>query len=295
MRQSRLCGVQKEVASFVNLCVKCLCKFVYFAALLVRNAVIWCNQMTQWSLSMRVLVSFNLALAISIVHIIIARIIIMPMKKNIQSNPENEIYESNIGWESDLMLAQMRWGNFKEMLTHDKPWVFVCCVCDPTRTCTVWVTHLLSCYVTDVFFIFSTDRVSSPGFVEQQCTETQLPVCWCSLLSRLHMKHTWFSVLNCSQRGVTCRKEAHGATRRRMPGKPMAILKLQSHCDAVPSIWKDTDAANWGLKLASTCKFTPAKCVQILNIHVVNTADYLKKKYLKCYIIILWGLEINWY
>ena len=44
---------------------------------------------------MRVLVSFNLALAISIVHIIIARIIIMPMKKNIQSNLENEIYKSN--------------------------------------------------------------------------------------------------------------------------------------------------------------------------------------------------------
>lgn len=50
-----------------------------------------------------------------------------------------------------------------------------------------------------MFFIFSTDRVSSPRFSSQKCSATQLPVTGSSFLPLLHMQHRlWSSVLKWS-------------------------------------------------------------------------------------------------
>lgn len=53
------------------------------------------------------------------------------------------------------MLAHTQCGNFKEMLTHDKPWVRLCVAYMTLYTHTVWVTQLLSRYVTDVFLFLA--------------------------------------------------------------------------------------------------------------------------------------------
>lgn len=170
-----------------------------------------------------------------------------------QSNLENDTRVTKTGWEKDLGLAHTWQGGGG---TSRKCWhminpVCALCLCTVyTHTQCEWHTSFFSlCWW--CFFIFSTDRVSSPGLSEQRCTATQLPGSWEQSLGRTAYV-TQTSVLCFEVEPVKCwlQEAVRGVKRQRMPGKPMQNSKLPSHCDAVPSIWKDTEAtAGWRLKV----------------------------------------------
>ena len=91
-------------------------------------------------------------------------------------------------WPREGEIKTLNWcthegGNFKEMLTYDKPCV-VCIwggglhLCDPTNAYTQWVTHLLSRYAGDVFLFLAQIEFPVPRFSSPRCSATQLPVSW---------------------------------------------------------------------------------------------------------------------
>lgn len=125
---------------------------------------------------------------------------------------------------------------------------------DPTHVHTRCVTHLLPRYAGDVFFIFSADRVSCPRFGGQWCSAALLPVSWSCLLLWVECAlSSELSSLLWSGAGEVWMQEAVAGTET--TGGCLTnlwrIWKLPSHCDAVPSIWKESEAAAGGwLKLS---------------------------------------------
>lgn len=100
------------------------------------------------------------------------------------------------------------------------------------------------------FFIFSTDRVSSPPIQQPEVLSNTTPC----ILEQFHARSaayvTQTLVIKWSRWSVDCRSRSQGVRGRRMPGKPIENLKLQSHCDALPSVWRDTEGtAGWKSKL----------------------------------------------
>lgn len=151
------------------------------------------------------------------------------------------------GWKQDLGLAHSSGGNLQGNYDiWSTPNVCVCVyavyigvgctsVILHTHKRSEWHTSFLAMLVMFFYFIFSTDRVSSPRFSSQKCLTTQLPEQF--LAPAAHAAQT---LVLCLEVELECstgfRRHSQRVREQKMPVKPMENLKLPSHCEALPSI-----------------------------------------------------------